>query len=192
MRKVVFFFFLIILFPTLRAQMKQHTFSVNYGIGSAPVLLDMNTDLLDTHLGRGLYEVQDTRFTGNVNLSYFYSLNRRFAIGTMLAYERIDKELDIESSLQGSYISEFYILQFNGRIFYINSKSLRIYSGLGVGGGIWREVIATDEEDIVKHHFIPSYQLNLVGIEYGDRYGIKAELGFGYQGIFEFGFFSRL
>jgi hypothetical protein len=190
--KLTLIIFALTLSSSIIAQDLRDTFAVTYGIGSAPYLMDVDKDFPDSQIGRDLYTIEDTRNTGNVSLSYFYNMSSSFAPGVVLSYETIDNELNLLNNTDGQFLTELYILQFHARFYYVNNDMVRLYSDLGLGGGIRREVVVSDTTEYVNSNFTPSYHINLAGFEYGRRYGIKVGLGYGFHGIVLFGFFSRL
>jgi hypothetical protein len=75
----------------------------------------------------------------------------------------------------------------NGKYYYISNSSIRLYSGLAAGYCHLnsKSTLSNDNNGVF------AFQLNALGIRFGNRVGVLSELGFGYEGVVKAGISFR-
>lgn len=104
-------------------------------------------------------------------------------------------QLDIKNTYSSGEITRdhFLITNLSARIdfYYVKNEKIELYSGASLGGSyIFEQSVDPDEEDN-SAPFV-SYHLNFFGIRFGQSWAGYAEVGFGRNGLMNFGISKRL
>ena len=177
----------------------QHEISVGYGTVTDIEIIDVFTDVLVTGFSLGTVSTANKEFSGAINLQYLYRPERWLAFGCGATYEQRTQDC-IRGSLKDDtrekvgeqtnrYFSVFPMVRFS----WLNKKHVTMYSKVAVGmtfiGDKYKNVSDDGDEGKVESEKdnLFAYQLSPVGIQVGSKLCGFAELGFGRQGMFQFG-----
>ncbi|GAA4279376.1 outer membrane beta-barrel protein [Aquimarina mytili] len=162
--------------------------NIGYGLGTSTTAINA--------FGAALFSGDDnvnTNSSGAFYISYKIAVSKRFRLGALFIREKVESE-EIERpentiSEQITVRANTFALEFDYR--YVFKEKLQLYSGIGVG-------YTFGEQDLIRkpgvgqrsesenvNHF--NCQFNFFGIRYGKSFGIFAEFGYGYKGIFNAG-----
>jgi hypothetical protein len=116
--------------------------------------------------------------------------SKHFLIGAEFNYTNIEVTNTFES--QKSEIVNFahYTLLASTQYKYIDNPKLIIYSGVDFGVSFAR--VKNQEKDIKTDDLTVAFQLNALGARYGNKTGVFAEVGYGFNGFLSGGLFYRL
>lgn len=128
---------------------------------------------------------------GPINASFNFFLWERITLGP----EFNIMQLDIKNTYSSGEITRdhFLITNLSARIdfYYVKNEKIELYSGASLGGSyIFEQSVDPDEEDN-SAPFV-SYHLNFFGIRFGKSWAGYAEVGFGRNGLTNFGISKRL
>lgn len=188
-----------------------HQFSVGYGRASY-------TRLLEGYVGgtRGYRETPVTKYTGTFNASYHLFFRERIALGLAFAMENESGDWhkagyytgsSIYSPTMGVFKRNVYSVVLELKVNYskrLNSP-VTAYGYFGIGYTYLNEIGIYSPEyynsqyvngvnslggslEVSRDHDKTGFQICPIGISFGRKYGGFAELGFGYKGIYNFGF----
>lgn len=187
--------------PALKAQKYQQTYykqihpneiSASYGvsvlgitfnnvISKASIISDFIGD--DVTVGKGS--------TGAINLGYSYQLNKTISVGAALGFNRLGFKVTDETGSLKPHVN-IWMLMTTAKFDWFRTRSdiFGMYSK--VGAGVMALAANLDMEDNLKKTlWLPTGHLSLIGLEVGRGFSGFMELGFGMQGIAQFGIRAR-
>ncbi len=128
---------------------------------------------------------------GPIIASYAFFLSDRITLGP----EFNIIQLDIKNTYSSGEVTRdhFLITNLSARVdfYYVQNEKIELYSGASLGGSyIFEQSVDPDEEDN-SAPFV-SYHLNFFGIRFGKSWAGYAEVGFGRNGLMNFGISKRL
>lgn len=134
-------------------------------------------------------------FSGVWSVGYRYYVTPRFNVGGDISYMRnktdytLTKGTDVR---QGERQNNFYMVMPTAEYLYMNRPKVQLYGNLGVGvlSLSGHSTVTTDRHDYSATTV--AFQVNPIGVRFGQRFGGFAELGFGLKGILTAGFSARL
>nr|WP_321452102.1 hypothetical protein [uncultured Carboxylicivirga sp.] len=136
---------------------------------------------------------------GAINFDYLYSLNNWFKIGFNIMYDRASKEgiwayytlenindptFKTKTSKQAFVISPEFDFQ------YLNHPKFKLSSSLLIGYAME----SYKEEGYYNSDYNldgVTYHINLIGFKWGQKQGLTGQLGLGYKGLINLGYFAR-
>lgn len=157
--------------------------SVSYGVGAMPEFRDFAITL------GSLTDVQYTEQTGTFSVQYLRFLNKRFGVGGTLAYEHFGGKGNMLFDKKNSKkFSEHNIaLMPTVSAYWYRNRIVGIYSQAAIGTCIISRQ-RLDEAEAEKNELELAFQLSAAGIDVGNEHiRFFTEVGFGYQGIVNFG-----
>jgi hypothetical protein len=147
-----------------------------------------------------LYEVVQSY--GESNVSYVYSAtgpirigyrsheNKHFLLGADFSYTNNGVQTKSSSGKISNSNFYHYTLMASTSYKYIDNPNLVVYSGVDFGVCYMNAKNQETERKI--NTITAAYQLNFVGIRYGQKLGGFAELGMGFNGFLSGGIFYRV
>lgn len=143
----------------------------------------------------GIEREDNNAFSDVWSVGYRYYVNPRFNVGGDISYMRnktdytLTKGTDVR---QGERQNNFYMVMPTAEYLYMNRPKVQLYGNLGVGvlSLSGHSTVTTDRHDYSATTV--AFQVNPIGVRFGQRFGGFAELGFGLKGILTAGFSARL
>ena len=118
--------------------------------------------------------------TGSAVISYNRAVKERFYWGASVFYDKATIGYSNMPELRDWYVLG---LMLNAKYNYVFDARFHMYSGLSAGyAGSWAQ-----KAGIKDHHDAIAFQARVIGLRFGARVGVFAELGFGYEGILKAG-----
>lgn len=191
MKKTALFLSLLFLLSlNMYAQEKKHFVTAGYGFVSSNSVVDDYTKILALSLTEE--PRADVFSTGVTYISYKYNVADRMMLGAVYAFERKTADLyNVNDVRVGGYEKNYHLLALEYRYNYIEGKNITLYGDAGLGVMMQNEFYTPEGEVQYERSdsWYAGYQLTPLGIKAGNTVGVYAELGFGYKGVFNFGFF---
>ena len=193
MKKLLFFVLIFFAVASMQAQsFDHHYFSLSYGVISPDRFYPFSSSTLDDQLPDDRYVRDNYSSMGNVFLTYRYiSLNEYLMWGGTVGYGTTSSDVFYMAVNQGTIDRQFITGAFELQFRYVNDGPFQMYSGLGLGVTYGMEhFTASDDSGINsgdRSMILPGYQVNVVGVRFGNRLAGYLELGFGYKGIMNVG-----
>ncbi|MDR2840120.1 MAG: hypothetical protein LBV75_02485, partial [Paludibacter sp.] len=129
------------------------------------------------------------------HLAYKYTLGSRFGLGATIAAGTEHSDFEQSGtgvSFKGKKNSFIGTLAGEASFNYVNSQNFKLYGLAGIGGTFINLERKYDNGDIkTDGKIIPDFQITPIGLKFGNNFGGFAELGFGYKGLVNIGFFAR-
>jgi hypothetical protein len=184
--------------PETRAQEQQppHEFSLSYGqIGLSEMFIGMGNYTV------GGENVDYDNYFGPLNLQYFYRKKPWKLIGIQATYfyDSCGFHYSKAEDSPDGYMNErnkhhCFSLMPAVKYNYLRKKHFGMYSGASLGVLMVRyNCVRGDVEHTDKYMFYPIFQLSLLGLEGGgQRLRGFMDIGFGEQGVLQFGLRYRL
>ncbi len=180
----------------LLAQNGKNELAVGYGIYTTITKIESSAEFSSDGLSAGMTSSNKV-YTGSFHVGYKYydylSQVMPVAIGGTFLYEQIQSQAFLGNIEAGWFNDNYYTLIGEIKMIYLNKEKLLLY-GIMAGGATFctrkftsNENHQTDNTCIVHLNF----QLTPIGIKYGNRFGVFAELGLGSKGIVCTGVFAR-
>lgn len=160
-----------------------NSFYLGYGVATANSIDDALADIAITGVTGGAYNVADSKYTGAIFAGYRGYIAEKLELGGTFVYEHASKDILIESSKAGSISTKTYAILAELKYNYINKEKFRLYSGAAAGLAHSR-ISAEDNVDTEKSKTNDfAYQVDGIGVTYGDDFSISINAGYGYKGI---------
>lgn len=160
-----------------------NSFYIGYGVATANSIDDALADIVITGVTGGTYNVANSKYTGAVFAGYRGYIAERLELGGTFVYEHASKDILIESAKAGSISTKTYAILAELKYNYINKEKFRLYSGAAAGLAHSR-ISAEDNVDTEKSKTNDfAYQVDGIGVSYGDAFSISINAGYGYKGI---------
>lgn len=166
------------------AQKKNHIY-FGYGVPSANSIADELVDILVTTATGGAYQTSDSKYTGAIFAGYRGYITDKLELGGTFIFEHASKDLLVESAKSGSMSSNSFTILAELKYNYINRRRFRLHSG--IGGGLANTRVSINDNDKAKtekdkmNDF--AYQIDAIGVSYGDKISFSLNAGYGYKGI---------
>ncbi len=162
--------------------------SVGLGVGSAPVWMDLVTDVLTTVVTLGSYKTENRSGLGAITAQYERFLNDRFAVLGAAGVERISRDVIVDGDPRGTLGSTWAHAMGGAALHYLRGGALGLYSNAAVGVALNRDSAEIEgSPSSTESEIRPAFQLTLLGMRLGRRFGPFLEIGAGYRGVVVFG-----
>ena len=162
--------------------------SVGLGVGSAPVWMDLATDVLQTVVTLGSYKTENRSGSGVINAQYERFLNERVALLGAAGVERISRDVVVGGDPRGTMSSTWGHVMGGAAFHYRRGGTVGLYSNAGVGIALNRESADIDgSSSATESEIRPAFQVTLLGLRVGRQLGPFLEFGAGYRGTVVFG-----
>ena len=162
------------------AQEKRHEIAFGYGLISQNNLADVAADVFSS-----LADVQtDSRsFSGTFSLSYAYSLNRTLSLGAIFCYEHSEADVTSSGVYSGRTVDNYWTFMPSVRFAWLDKKRVALYSKAAIGATFDSGQYQGSHDD----RWEVAFQASAFGVEVGGAFRGFLELGYGMQGIVNFG-----
>lgn len=174
--------------PPAHGQQPMSRLSVGLGVGSAPVWMDLVTDVLQTVVTLGSYKTENRSGSGVINAQYERFLNERVALLGAAGVERISRDVVVGGDPRGTMSSTWGHVMGGAAFHYRRGGTVGLYSNAGVGIALNRESADIDgSSSATESEIRPAFQVTLLGLRVGRQLGPFLEFGAGYRGTVVFG-----
>lgn len=174
-------------------QQTKHELRMGYGVLSDMQLIAAFSDTYTTVVSGITGEPIDSKYpaAGPFIGSFTFFVSKHIALGPEINL----MQLNINNTYSSGEVTRdcFFITNLSARVdfYYAQNEKIELYSGASLGGTyIFEQSLDPDEEDN-SAPFV-SYHLNFFGIRYGKSWAGYAEVGFGRNGLINFGISRRL
>lgn len=162
---------------------------INYDSFSSPL-----EEIIKDILLQDLRESIDPTFVSGMNLSYKHWLSRRLAVGGTFFYKSLYRERETVVNEQtypaNKYTQNYFGLGIEGTVTYFRKRKWHLYGLVGAGGYVCREKGRNlqlpgvqQNSEWTAHYVKATYQVTPFGVQFGRKFSIKSEVGWGYKGI---------
>jgi hypothetical protein len=138
----------------------------------------------------------ESSVSGLWSIGYRYYVAPRFNIGADIGYMKFNADYLLTKGAEerkGERNTTFLLALPNAEYVYLNKPKVQLYGNLGLGmihlSG--HSDVAGDGQPYDYSASTFAFQVNPIGVRFGQRFGGFAELGFGLKGIFSAGFSAR-
>ena len=187
---------------TALGQDSRHEIRTGFGVGDEPHLHSVQHSYVrDYHLepGTGDIGVSTQCLSWIVYLEYFCHLGKRWAVGVSvgggIGWEAAHVP-EVYPNITVDMKSRSYFAMPVVKYTWYGHNRFRLYSKAGLGARYYRLDVTCDTQSFPEIHeknVKLSYQLSVAGVEVGgERMRGFVELGYGMQGIFNFGILLNL
>ena len=184
----VFLYFVILVFFAIPGYAQQEI-QVGYGpLSREHILNDAVNNFFRTIVHEPLKRIN---FSNSYSVTYRYQASRRatFGLSSSVATGNTYKNYLFESASNYKYTS--VILAFETRFSYIEKPFLSLYYFAGLGGFVVTERDLENTYNDPRTFAYPTCQITPLGIRYGKKAAIFAEIGYGYKGIINMGISAK-
>jgi hypothetical protein len=126
---------------------------------------------------------------GPLIFGYNFHFGSKISVGFQVSYSRIKTYLNRNTTQEYAGRDAYFTLMPRADYTHFNLDFLRVYSGVAAGvaflGSKFETAPQTENQRASVSGF--AYQINVLGARLGKRFGVYAEVGFGYNGVFTFG-----
>jgi opacity protein-like surface antigen len=128
--------------------------------------------------------------TGPIRLGITQYDTKHLTLGADFSYAAIEAKMTYADATKEIVNFNYFTLMANVNYQYTDNPKLSIYSGVHFGVSYVNAKNATTEKK--GEDFIPAYQLTGLGIRYGEKIGVYAEFGYGFNGVINAGLLYKL
>lgn len=173
----------LFLSPSSTAQQRNHIY-LGYGGASVESISNELADIIISATTGGNVTTANSKYSGALFAGYRSYVTEKLEVGGTFVYERASKDVLENDQKSGSVSTNTYALLAEMKYNYINQRKFKLHSGLGAGMSHTRVSTKEDVHEPNKetlNNF--AYQLDVIGLTYGDQLSISANAGFGSKGI---------
>jgi hypothetical protein len=171
------------------SQNRRHDISLSYGIATSDQIKDILKEVLSVVLTFGTARKENVSYPGAFFITYRYSTNSRLGIGLTAGLDSSKGDLIFLDKNVGSFRENHFTFAAEVDYRWIMKRGFQLYSGLGAGVTVERITHDVDSYDephrFTNLSFAP--QVTLVGLRFGRKIGVFAEIGGGYKGLVNIG-----
>lgn len=162
--------------------------SLNYGMPSMDMINSISSKDLDNYFPDNRYISDNFKGSGVVNMVFRRSSrNTKFIWGTSLSYSSFTSDIFYLGTYEGQLNRSFINWGVEVHYRYQNLNKIQLYSGAGLGFRYGSEKLTppagSEKQGTTGTISQLSYQINALGLRYGNDLGGYIELGYGYKGI---------
>ncbi|MDZ4667681.1 MAG: hypothetical protein SGJ00_07335 [bacterium] len=191
MRKSYLFLCLFLIIGSAQAQ---STIEYHLGIGVGSFqnasIRNNNNPLLSVAKTGGDKPTYSYATTGPIRLGIKSHEGKHFLLGADFSYTNVGVKTENQSGLNQSSNFAFYCLTASTQYKYIDKPNLTLYSGIDFGVCYTTGKNKTTNQKI--NDLTPAYQVNFLGARYGNKIGVYAECGLGFNGYVNGGVFYKM
>lgn len=173
-----------------------HDIGLSYGQFTTDQFKAFKSKILDEQLLDDRYVRDHLKGYGALFINYKrITKGGLFLWGVSAGMDRNSSQIFWVGQEIGTLERQYYTFAFQCDYRYVNSGMVQMYSGIGLGYAYVKESLdPSNEEQSVTHNSFNdfAYQINLIGLRLGRKYGGFLELGYGYKGIVNLGFSLQL
>lgn len=155
--------------------------------------LEVSYGLISGHQAQLSLENSSISITGPAFISGRYYAKDWLAIGAIIGVDNTSSNIGDAQNVTEAYWNNSIVLASQFRFRYINKKNFQMYTGLNAGLRFVDEKYENDNVEMIHNNETRfAMHVNLYGIRVGRKLGGVLELGFGNQGILNFGIAYQL
>ena len=186
-------------FPLFAQEKGDKTLSIGYGYYSLYHMSYESFSGMATVFSFGSVQQESIKSSGVIYASYNSALSNVWLFGATLSYEKITHEY-----LTGGFLfmvtpvtrqivnAHFLTLALDNQFRYVRKPNFQMYSGISLGYTMGIEDYSDQENSSNETHGVLNYQLNFVGMRFGNQVAFQLEIGLGFKGIVNGGLSIRL
>lgn len=177
----------------VHGQQKKRTLEAGVGIWNTNEILNTFSDMIVSSLPDGI-EMKDDGSLASMHLGYRYSFSRIVALGGFAAYDYAKSKGILNGTETGRFYKTHYTFAIEAEFAYVPLEGFTMYSLFGLGETFYHLKYESNNDksrnDAATNPYT-AFQITPVGLRFGRNAGIYLELGFGYRGILNTGFFAK-
>src|SRR5690606_20456350 len=164
------------------AQQDNHIY-IGYGVASVRSIENALEDLIITTATGGSLTSANDKNSGTIFAGYRNYVSEKLEVGGTVIFERASRDVLSNSEYTGSVASNTYAILAELKYNYFNHPRFRLHSG--IGAGLAHSRISTKDDAKTEKDKVTSfaYQVDAIGVSYGEKFSISLNAGFGYKGI---------
>ncbi|MGH2624929.1 MAG: outer membrane beta-barrel protein [Sphingobacterium sp.] len=164
------------------AQQDNHIY-IGYGVASVRSIEDEIENIIITTATGGSLSSTNAKNSGTIFAGYRNYVSEKLEIGGTLIFEHASRDILSDSKYSGSLASNTYAVLAELKYNYINHPRFRLHSGLGAG--LAHSRISTEDDVKTEKDQVTdfAYQVDAIGVSYGEKFSVSLNAGFGYRGI---------
>ncbi len=162
--------------------------TLKYGALTVPQLSFFTADILATAITGGLYKTENQEATGIGMVGYEYFLTDNLTIGAKFGYEQIKYDLVSNSAPRERLTAKYFTALVGIKYEYVQTDFFRMYSSASTGGLFEKKEASSNVEEDGDSKTYVAYHVSVLGLRLGRKFSGFTELGFGSEGILNFGF----
>ena len=173
------------------AQIREFTLGYGFNPQSLQQIKDINNFAETKFAGSiGPSTKKDFSISGPYRLGFTQYDTKHLTLGADFSYAAIEAKMTYADATKETVNFNYYTLMANVNYQYTDNPKLSIYSGVHFGVSY---VHAKNADTGKKgEDIIPAYQINALGIRYGEKVGVYADFGYGFNGIINAGILYKL
>lgn len=165
------------------AQKGKHIY-FGYGVASVDAIGDELADIMIMTSTGGTITTSNSKYTGAIFAGYRGYITEKLELGGTFIFENASKDILSEGRKIGSFSTKSYAVMAELKYNYINGDRFRLHSGMGAGLAHSRYANNADAATGKDKQNNFAYQVDAIGVSFGNKFSISANAGFGYKGIF--------
>ncbi|MFY8021029.1 MAG: hypothetical protein ACOVP1_07525 [Bacteroidia bacterium] len=173
------------------AQIREFTLGYGFNPQSLQQVKDINNFAETKFSGSiGPSTTKDFTITGPYRLGFTQYDTKHLTLGADFSYASIEAKMTYADATKETVRFNYYTLMANVNYQYTDHSKLSIYSGVHFGVSY---VNAKNADTGKKgEDIIPAYHLTALGVRYGEKLGVYADFGYGFNGIVNAGILYKL
>ncbi|MGO3240609.1 MAG: hypothetical protein ACTIKD_09125 [Sphingobacteriaceae bacterium] len=173
----------IVFFPKNSAAQQGSHIYIGYGTATAHEIGDEIEDIIITTATGGIAGTANVKYSGAIFAGYRSHLTERLEVGGTFVFETGSKDVLSQSTKVGSISTNSYAVLAELKYNYIARERFKLHSGVGAGFAHMR--VSTEDDAQMDKEKINNfaYQVDAIGVTYGNRFSVSLNAGFGYKGI---------
>lgn len=168
-----------------------HEVRVSYGWITLPYMAEASLDFIANEYSDGNYTSDNSQYSGGIAVAYRHHMHERITWEVSLGYERVYHDVLLANTLAGNNRANYYTLMGALDFYYLNKEKFQMYSGLSLGGTLRTQKAVVEGVPVSASTPLPAFQLDLLGLRFGNKIGVFTELGLGYEGLLKVGVSGR-
>lgn len=175
----------------------RHEPYIGYGYFSLPAMTDTYSKLLPADLTGETYQFDEAKSSGTIYIGYNYNQydfqhkfkrNNRVKYGIRIGMEKASNDLYLSGKKEGEWTATFVTVLASLRYRYVNKPGFQMYSGVEVGMCMMFEQIDSKLENTSDNSAFFAFQADMIGVRFGNEFGVFVEVGAGFMGVINGGF----
>jgi hypothetical protein len=162
---------------------------VGWGVGSVLQVAEGLGRGLQSAFSAGMTSLGPSRVVGPMVVTAERDFGETYTVGLSYSYLRIRRDVFDRGSIAGTQEDAFHTAMAEGLGRYLQRGTFHLYTGLSAGATFLRTSDASSPGNGNSVH--PFYHLHLLGMRWGSRVGVWADLGVGALGVVNGGLLVR-
>lgn len=178
-------FLLLATYPTQKVFGQEATseIEVGFGAGTTPTFVEAISEVLVSLASLGSVDVE-TSTTGGISFGYKSRVSDQLDLGVNYVYQHFDKTLSQDNTQVGTGDINWHSVLGSLDYYWVDNTNFGLFSSAGLGFSAYNEEQRDDSGQMESEsQLYVAYQLDIVGVEFGNNFNGSLALGFGYEGI---------